>query len=113
LRDFRFFSAAESVRERDLEVRLNRLVAELESANRRLQTGDSFSLHADAQLDGARLRTDLEMVQSQIARLRLQRVFGGPPALMGATDVIIPAEQAPPVDVQPAPEGAQSLNLLA
>jgi hypothetical protein len=93
------------MRERELAVRLNRLESELESANRRLQTGDSFSLHADAQLDSARLRSDLEMVQSQMARLRLQQVFGGPAARMGSTDVAIPA--------QPAPEEAESLNLLA
>ncbi len=117
LRNFRFFSAAESIRERDLEVRLNRLESELESVGRRLQSGDSFSMRTDAQLDSARLRSDLDMVQSQIARLRLQRVFGGPSAQMGATDAAVPAQQAAPAEAQPpalpASEEAQGLNLLA
>ena len=86
---------------------------ELESAGRRLQTGDSFSLHADAQLDRARLRSDLDLVQGQIARLRLQRVFGGPAAQMGGAEAAVSFPQAEPVGAQSASEKAETLNLLA
>ena len=112
LRNFRFFSAAESMRERDLEVRLNRLESELESAGRRLQSSDVFSIRNDAELDRARLRSDLEMVQSQITRLRLKQVFGGPAAQMGGTQVTAPIQQAAPAEAKPASEEAH-LNLLA
>ena len=117
LRDFRFLSAAESIHERDLEVRLDRLELELESASRRLQFSDSFAIRSDAQLDRARLRSDLEVVQSEIGRLRLQRVFGGPVAQLGATGSAPPIAQAAPAEAQPptlpASEPTQSLNLLA
>lgn len=117
LRDFRFLTAAESIRERDLEVRLNHLELELESTSRRLQFSDSFAIRSDAQLDRARLRSDLEVVQSEIGRLRLQRVFGGPVAHLGATGSAPPIPQAAPAEAQPptlpASEPTQSLNLLA
>jgi len=117
LKDFRFMTAAESMRERDLEVRLNRLELELESAGRRIQFSDSFSIRNDAQLDRARLRSDLEVVQRAIGRLRLQRVFGGAVDQLGATGGAPPVQQPAPAEAQPptlhASEPTQSLNLLA
>lgn len=103
LRDFRFFAAAESLRERDLETRLDRLERELESTDARLRFNDSLAVRIDAQLDRARLETDLDMIESQISRLRLERVFARSSA--GPTE----AFEAPPV----AAERVPGLNLLA
>ena len=114
LRDFRFLTAAESVRERDLEVRLDRLERELETAASRLRSTDAFSVRIDAQLDRARLERDLEKVQSEIGRLRLNRVFGGAIAGVGATKSAPAPREIVPVEAQAAAsDRAPSLNLLA
>jgi len=103
LRDFRFFAAAESLRERNLETRLDRLARQLEATDARLRFNDSMAVRIDAQLDRARLETDLDMIESQISRLRLERVFARSSA--GPTE----AFEAPPV----AAERVPGLNLLA
>ena len=114
LRDFRFLTAAESARERDLEVRLDRLEHELETAAGRLRSSDAFSVRIDAQLDRARLEHDLEKVQSEIGRLRLNRVFGGAIAGIGATDSAPAPREIVPVEAQAAAsDRAPNLNLLA
>lgn len=107
LRDFRFLTAAESPLERDLETRLKRLERELESAGNRLQS-NTFSVRVDAQLDRARLERDLEMVASQIGRLRLERVF----AQASTAEAALPA-QAAAEESQPAEPRVPGLDLLA
>ena len=114
LRDFRFLTAAESVRERDLEVRLDRLERELETTASRLRSSDTFSIRIDAQLDRARQERDLEKIQSEIGRLRLNRVFGGAIAGVGATKSAPAPREIVPVEAQAAAsDRAPSLNLLA
>ena len=114
LRDFRFLTAAESVRERDLEVRLDRLERELETTANRLRSSDAFSIRIDAQLDRARQEHDLEKIQSEIGRLRLNRVFGGAIAGIGATKSAPAPREIVPVEAQAtASDRAPSLNLLA
>jgi hypothetical protein len=105
LRDFRFFSASESMRERELETRLDRLEQELKAANTRHRFSDSFSVRLDAQLDRARLERDLDVIQSEIGRLRLEQAFS---STAGAGAVAVPAETQ-----SSAPDSASSLNLLA
>jgi hypothetical protein len=103
LRGLRFLSAAESLRENELENRLKRLEGELEAANDRLQSNDSMTVRIDARLDRARLETDLDMVARQIGRLRMERVFS-----RAATASVAPVEQEPS-----ASPNVPSLNLLA
>ena len=105
LRDFRFFTAIETMRERELETRLDRLERELRTTNSRLRSSDSFSVRLDAQLDRARLEGDLDIIQSEIGRLRMERAFS---SSSGAGAVAVP------VETQPSnPDSAASLNLLA
>jgi hypothetical protein len=114
LRDFRFLTAAESARERDLEMRLDRLERELETAANRLRSGGSFLVRIDAQLDRARLERDLEQIQTEIGRLRLSRVFGGAIAGVGAPESAPATREIASIEAQAgAPDRAPGLNLLA
>jgi hypothetical protein len=114
LRDFRFLTAAESARERDLEVRLDRLERELETAANRLRSNDSLLVRIDAQLDRARLERDLENIQREIGRLRLGRVFGGASAGTSAAEgAPAPSEIVPAEAQAPASERQPGLDLLA
>ncbi len=103
LRGLRFLSAAESLRENELENRLKRLEQELDAANNRLQSNDSITVRIDARLDRARLETDLDMVARQIGRLRMERVFS-----RASTASVAPVEQEPS-----ASPNVPGLNLLA
>jgi hypothetical protein len=75
IRGFRFLQAPESLRERELEARLGSLENQLETTARRIKFNDSESVRIDAQLDRARLESDLDLVYSAIGRLRLERAF--------------------------------------
>ena len=103
LRGLRFLSAAESLRENELENRLKRLEQELDAANNRLQSNDSMTVRIDARLDRARLETDLDMVARQIGRLRMERVFS-----RVSTASVAPVEQEPSTS-----PNVPGLNLLA
>jgi hypothetical protein len=108
--DFRYLVAAQSAQERDLETRYDQLKNRLESASRRLEFADSAMTRIDARLERVRLQYDLDMVASQIRRLRLERAFQE--AFGGA---------GRPETAQPGADPAQSrasdssaiLNLLA
>ncbi len=116
LRNFRFLTVAESLRERELETRLKRLERELEAANDRFQSNTSFIVRLDARLDRARLERDLGMIESRIGRMRLERAFSTPAR---ASDAAVSARPAQPEN--PAISGPESsassripgLNLLA
>jgi len=119
IHDFRFFVAAESVQERQLETRIDLLEQRLETANNRLQYSDSLPLRIDAQLDRARLEQDLDMVSSKIRRMRLERAFARPPVevdtarQMAATEPV--AQPVGNATEAQAPETTRfpGLNLLA
>jgi hypothetical protein len=118
--DFRFFVAAGSTQERALEVRLDLLEQRLEAVNNRLRFADSLTLRIDAQLDRARLERDLEMVSSEIQRMRLERVFARPAPESDVINETRPPEEAiqPSGTVLPQSQQAESaratgLDLLA
>lgn len=118
--DFRFFVAAGSARERNLETRLDLLEQRLETTGNRLRFADSLSMRIDAQLDRARLERDLEMVSREIRRLRLEQVFAPPSPPPEVVNEAPPPEQPvePAGGIPPAPQGPEStrnagLNLLA
>jgi len=119
LRDLRFLTPVESVRERDLETQLTRLEQSLESTDNRIRFTDSFSMRIDARLDRARLESDLDMIESEISRLRLERVFdgaAGPTVIQRARSGEQTAQAAGevPSGSQPsASSEAPGLNLLA
>lgn len=115
LRNLRFMTAAQSSRERELEFRHDRLEQQLEATTNRLQSSESTPMRIDAELERARLRQDLEMVASEISRLRLARVFSG----SAATNAMEPAQapeqsaQIPATATETQPSGESALNLLA
>jgi hypothetical protein len=120
VQNFRFLMVAESVRERDLEVRYNQLERRLDTVNTRLQTANSLMAQIDARLERARLEQDLDMAASEIRRLRLERVFDRPSAPPAAAERTVPVEQTaqPAREASPEPQSAPSerapvLNLLA
>ena len=116
LRDFRFLTPVESARERDLETRLTRLEQSLESTDNRIRFTDSFSMRIDARLDRARLERDLDMIKSEIGRLRLERVFdgaAGPTVIQRARSGEQTAQPAGEVPSGSQPSASSGLNLLA
>lgn len=106
LRDFRFLTAAESMRERELETRHDQLEQRLEATSNRLELNDSVAVRIDARLQLARLERDLDLVSSEIRRLRLERAFAQPTGQAAQ-----PAEAA----ASESPENGRvpTLNLLA
>lgn len=120
LRDFRFLTVAESARERNLENQRVRLERRLETTNNRLQVTDFLAIRIDAQLERARLERDLDIVASEIRRMRLERTFARPSVSPDSVERSPSVEQAirPTVVAASEPQGSASprmpvLNLLA
>ena len=120
LRDFRFLAPAESARERGLETQLTRLERSLESTDNRIRFTDSFSMRIDARLDRARLERDLDMIESEISRLRLERAFDGSAAgskmierVRSGEQTAQPAGEVPSTSQPSASSVVPGLNLLA
>ena len=86
IRNFRFLQAAQSMRERKLEAQFAQLERRLENANNRMQFSESAMVQVDARLERARLEQDLEMIATEINRLRLIRAFARPAAAPGQVD---------------------------
>lgn len=106
VRDFRFLTVAQSARELELETRRHQLESRLENVNRRLGSANSVMTRVDARLERARLDQDLEMLSSEIRRLRLKQAFEKPAA---------PSDQLQ-VSGNPGPRNSSAsaaLNLLA
>jgi hypothetical protein len=81
IRNFRFLQAAQSTRERKLEAQFATLERRLENTNNRMQFSESVMVQVNARLERARLEQDLEMIASEIKRLRLIRAFARPAAV--------------------------------
>ncbi|GAB4352294.1 MAG: hypothetical protein Kow0099_36520 [Candidatus Abyssubacteria bacterium] len=104
---FRYLIAAQSVRERELETRYDQLKTRLENVSRRLQFAGSDMTRVDARLERVRLEHELDMVASQIRRLRLGRAFEG----ASANDVTR-AESAPTDTHAPSSRASDSSTIL-
>ncbi len=120
IRNFRFLAAAQSARERELESRHDQLERRLESVTSRLALADSLMVQIDARLKRARLERDLDMITSQMRRLRLESAFQTSPAANQVTDTSGTefsgaVRVSPPISAQnPNPsDSATIFNLLA
>ncbi|MBI5116785.1 hypothetical protein HZA56_09955 [Candidatus Poribacteria bacterium] len=75
IRRFRYLTSPGSMRERELDARLNQLEQRLETASKRLQFADSVIERVDAGLERARLEHDMDVVGDEIRRMRLEQIF--------------------------------------
>ena len=120
IRNFRFLQAAQSARERKLETQYTQLERRLENTNNRMQLSESAMVQIDARLERASLEQDLEMIASEIKRLRLINAFARPvaaPEQVERTQVTAqvaqPAGEASSRSEPAASDRTQILNLLA